>query len=697
MFIDLANIDFAPGQGGGGQKPEVTFDVNPTTSDQNVTPPSGSVFSGGVVRGVDSSIDSNITSGNIKDGVTILGVTGDYTGSGIVPSGTINLSMNGTFNVSAYEYAEVDVSGAPTDYRYKKGTIPGLSDLGWDTDDIGYLEWNIPHYDWQDGDYTVSQANKALYGVVDDTNYGQYASDTDMVYLPKFDTSSVTDFADYFIGFENVKAFPVIDISGQTTDSLSEMFDTCRSMVIAPMIDMTGITNLYRFLAGCESLKSVPDYDTSSVTNFGSMFAQCYDLEEIPNFDTGSGVDFNDMFSNCSGLKRIPALDLSNAERCESMFQNCQSLEEIPQMDFSNIQYFSYMFAGVGNLKLPSTIDLSSALTVTGMFSSSSVKKVPALDTSNILDSYMNDMFAYNPNLTTIEGIDFSSLGGYPSNFFYGSYNLNHIIVNGKIDFSWPENVGGFDVTSRLDFASIKSILQAMYRTTNNYQKTMAFNSNQYVYDPNNEISQLITDCGTKGWTVTGLTVVHSAVAVNYTTDTGEMLYPYSADPDVFGQGVALIGNVYENGVGTWYFNTSPTKFGDYAFYNYDGLGAPVLTSVYNIPSTVTEFGNYCLYEQGLSSFTIPGATTSMGDDCLAGFKGTSITIPATVTYIGGYALWGTNTINEIIVNATVPPSLGGPLCYEHQGLSIKVPAGSVSDYQNATWWSSLSQYIVSQ
>ena len=106
MNINLAKIDFAPGQGGGGHKPEETFDVNPSTSDQNVVPSSGSVFSGGVVRGVTSSIDNNITSGNIKDGVTILGVTGNY-GGGVTPSGTITLSMNGTYDVT--NYAEVVV------------------------------------------------------------------------------------------------------------------------------------------------------------------------------------------------------------------------------------------------------------------------------------------------------------------------------------------------------------------------------------------------------------------------------------------------------------------------------------------------------------------------------------------------------------------------------------------------------------
>ena len=54
-------------------------EVNPTVEQQNITCDSGyNGLSNVVVNGVNSSIDSNIQSGNIKDGVSILGVTGNY-------------------------------------------------------------------------------------------------------------------------------------------------------------------------------------------------------------------------------------------------------------------------------------------------------------------------------------------------------------------------------------------------------------------------------------------------------------------------------------------------------------------------------------------------------------------------------------------------------------------------------------------
>ena len=347
--------------------------------------------------------------------------------------------------------ASIPTGGSTSGVSQWTGTVDraGLTELGWSTTDIDNFQANVRWYDWQNPDYTVVDADKSI------TAISQYSGNKNVRYAKMFDTSQVTDISYKFFG--------------------------CTSLASIPALDTSKVTNMNGLFSGCSSLAFIPTLDTSQVTSTVNMFYNCRRLTTIPTLDTSKVTSMDSMFVSCSSLTTIPALDTSKVINMDHMFSNCTSLTTIPALDTSKVINMNYMFSDCSRLTT-----------------------IPTLDTSKV--NSMNSMFYGCTSLTTIESIDFSSCINtsymFPTWTNYDKLTSMH--VTGSISFSWTSE--GFSNIPNLDFNSIKSILEAMNRCTNpETAKTMSFKST--MTDQDSQLTNLVSECNGKGWTITGLTI----------------------------------------------------------------------------------------------------------------------------------------------------------------------------------------------
>lgn len=683
MVIDLATIDFAPGQGGGGQKPEETFYVVPSIDGQYIFPQAGYVFSEGYVQNVTNSIDSNIITENIKSGVSILGVEGTYPSlsrtitangdydlsdyssvavsvpseakpeevcyvtpstsaqslspqagyafssvevsavdatidsnivaeniksgveilgvignfigegdgtanhpytvrqirkllddtpshsvynvfvAGVVSSITQSYSQSGTYGNATFDIIDIDgdssnsfkiyrglyyygnkytaypSGGYPdvergdwiivcgnayihqntyefrgntgqifylknpvytpvqVDYRNRTGIVNKLDQIGWSEEDILYANANLLHYGWQNSDYEVDAANIALYGVVDASNISTYKNDTTMKFVPKFDTSSVTDFEDYFSTFRNIVGVYKLDRTSLTNKSVHSMFGACNRLESVELFDTQDITDFGSMFSYCYRLGSVPEFSTAAAEHIDYMFNDCHRLSSAPEIDMRYVTTADGLFSGCWNLTsvRFKNTDSGLLTTADSMFRDCKSLESVPSsltQLIANVTDCDHMFDGCSKLTYIPELYTSNVTTMDGMFWG-------CFDEQPLADAPLGDC--------TIANIDFSGLTSFPLNFFRdGGTYVKEIRVSGSINFSWTA-ANGFERLVNISYDSLKSILTAMDNCTNpETTKMMQFNIT--MTDQGGELAALVTSCSGKGWIITGLTIV---------------------------------------------------------------------------------------------------------------------------------------------------------------------------------------------
>ena len=201
--------------------------------------------------------------------------------------------------------------------------VEGLKAIGWDDADIAYYQqYGVDWNEEEDEYHKVSDDNKALYGVLTANNIQTYRDR--VVYLPKIDTSAVTNFTSMFNRCVNMVAIPMIDTSN--AQSFMELFNRCYSLSCVPILDASKVTNATDMFYNCYALQYVPEIYMQQVVAT-RLFQSCYSLMEN-RIKLTAPNNVSQLYHSCYALKRVvyPS-DWGNVSSSSSEFALCYNLE----------------------------------------------------------------------------------------------------------------------------------------------------------------------------------------------------------------------------------------------------------------------------------------------------------------------------------------------------------------------------------
>lgn len=439
--------------------------VSPSTSQQSVSADQGYTGLGTVtVNAVTSSIDNNISAGNIKKDVTILGVTGSYdpqpalANANVVPA-TSAQTITPPAGIDGYSRINVTAVTAAIDANIvAENILDGVTILGVTGSDLGY------DAGYSDG-YAQGQAECPEPGGECYTAYLQDTITTNGTYT--YDPSDYQGSSyDAFDGVEitvNVPSggcvdwasagFNCNDLSfineqmpvileaksqldnGESAGSTGEIGNTGYTygeLILAPSGKYTQMASFesallagdivsanntgrqfFMYDEGLSNIRSFSMFNGSAPTDLYQCFYRCYSLHKSPTIDASAATNVQSMYEDCRSLTSGFPTSFTSAQNCSSIFKNNFEVTNYPALSFPSATTLANAFDVSG--KTPNraydnrtftSITTSSALTnCASMFQANGMTTCPVFNTENVTDFRL--MFSQCTNLTAVPALDY--------------------------------------------------------------------------------------------------------------------------------------------------------------------------------------------------------------------------------------------------------------------------------------------------
>ena len=244
--------------------------ITPTVEEQIVFPDDNyNGLNKVTVNAVTNEIDENIKSENIKNGVDILGVTGNYVGNKYAPR-CINFSYyNGTD--LDYETANLDTSNITDMHEMFRNCA------------------NLTHLD-----------------------------------LSGFDTSKVTSMYRMFDTCSQLKTLDLRGFDTSKVTSMYSMFGYCQNLTTLDLsgFDTSKVTNMYDMFTYCRKLSNIPKLNASNVTSVSDFADDCIRLTDFGGLEnlgqaysttvSANNSNYKLELSQCRGLTEQSLINVLN-------------------------------------------------------------------------------------------------------------------------------------------------------------------------------------------------------------------------------------------------------------------------------------------------------------------------------------------------------------------------------------------------
>lgn len=230
--------------------------VIPTAGQQIVTP--DEEYTGLSKVTVEAIQDENLISENIKNGVDILGVTGNYVGSKYAPR-----------YISFYGYTGTDLD-----------------------EEIANLDTS-----------NITSMNSMFYN-----NNNLQSLD-----LSNFNTSNVTNMMQMFLGCKSLTTLDLTNFNTSNVTNMVDMFSSCQKLTTLDLtsFDTSKVTDMSSMFNDCKKLTTLDlsSFNTSNVTSMNNMFYNCTLLGNIPKLNASKVIAVTSFAYNCTSLTDFGGLE----------------------------------------------------------------------------------------------------------------------------------------------------------------------------------------------------------------------------------------------------------------------------------------------------------------------------------------------------------------------------------------------------